>query len=122
MGTKGQKGAAAEKVETTKESEAGVEVKKEKGSKRKSEENLEKHEAQKDEVEEKTSAEEAETPTISAKKKKSKKSKHGEGEAVAKNQDSATEKVPAQDDEPSAVLEHFGLPRERRKGLHLCSQ
>ena len=78
----------------------------EKGSKRKSEENLEKHEAQKDGVEEKTSAEEAETPTISAKKKKSKKSKHGEGEAASnvakKNQDSATEKVPAQDDENQA--------------------
>ena len=104
--TKGQKGAAAEKVEMTKKSEAGVEVKKEKGSKRKSEENLEKHEAQKDGVEEKTSAEEAETPTISAKKKKSKKSKHGEGEAasnvVNKSQDSATEKVPAQDDENQA--------------------
>ena len=45
--TKGQKGAAAEKVEMMKESEAGVEVKKEKGSKRKSEENLERHVAQK---------------------------------------------------------------------------
>ena len=105
-GKKKKKGAAAEKVEMTKESEAGVEVKKEKGSKRKSEENLEKHEAHKDGVDEKTSAEEAETPTISAKKKKSKKSKHGEGEAASnvakKNQDSATKKVPAQDDENQA--------------------
>ena len=40
------------------------------------------------------------------KEKKSKKSKHGEGEAASnvaeKNQDSATEKVPAQDDENQA--------------------
>jgi len=94
------------KVETTKESGARVEVKKEKELKRKGEENLERHEAQKDGVEEKTSAEEAETPKGSAKKKKSKKSKHGEGEAAAnvanKDQDSATEKVPAPDDENQA--------------------
>ena len=54
----------------TKESEAGVEVKKEEGSKRKGEENLERHEAQKDGVEEKTSAEEAETLMGSPRKKK----------------------------------------------------
>ena len=64
------KGAAAEKVEMTKESEAGIEVKKEEGSKRKGEENLERHEAQKDGVEEKTSAEEAETLTGPPRKKK----------------------------------------------------
>ena len=77
-----KKGAAAEKVEMTKEaearvevkkvemmkeSEARVEVKKEKESKRKGEENLERHEEQKDGVEEKTSAEEAETLTGSPK-------------------------------------------------------
>merc|ERR1711873_397152 len=55
------------KVETTKESGARVEVKKEKELKRKGEENLERHEAQKDGVEEKTSAEEAETSTGSPK-------------------------------------------------------
>ena len=65
------------KVETTKESGARVEVKKEKELKRKGEENLERHEAQKDGVEEKTSAEEAETSTGSPKTAVQKKDEKG---------------------------------------------
>ena len=124
-GKKKKKGAAAEKVEMTKESEARVEVKKvettkesgarvevkkEKELKRKGEENLERHEAQKDGVEEKTSAEEAGTSTGSPKtavqKKDEKDSKQLQKLKEEKEKESKGGKPQAQEEKkPEAVKE-----------------
>ena len=98
------------KVETTKESGARVEVKKEKELKRKGEENLERHEAQKDGVEEKTSAEEAETSTGSPKtavqKKDEKDSKQLQKLKEEKEKESKGGKPQAQEEKkPEAVKE-----------------
>ena len=120
-----KKGAAAEKVEMTKEaearvevkkvemmkeSEARVEVKKEKESKRKGEENLERHEEQKDGVEEKTSAEEAETltgsPKTAVQKKDEKDSKQLQKLKEEKEKESKGGKPQAQEEKkPEAVKE-----------------
>ena len=109
-GKKKKKGAAAEKVEMTKESGARVEVKKEKELKRKGEENLERHEAQKDGVEEKTSAEEAETSTGSPKtavqKKDEKESKRLQELKEEKEKERKGGKPQAQEEKkPEAVKE-----------------
>ena len=98
------------KVETTKESGARVEVKKEKELKRKGEENLERHEAQKDGVEEKTSAEEAETSTGSPKtavqKKDEKESKRLQELKEEKEKERKGGKPQAQEEKkPEAVKE-----------------
>ena len=98
------------KVEMMKESGARVEVKKERESKRKGEENLERHEAQKDGVEEKTSAEEAETltgsPKTAVQKKDEKDSKQLQKLKEEKEKESKGGKPQAQEEKkPEAVKE-----------------